>query len=131
VIIGIPNRINWSLVDNHFEKKRLIRIKLLHTAIWIFFNIVLIYLYYAVLTDQIDLWFWLGIGAFTVEFIVLLIYRWNCPLTFWARNYSDSQMDNFDIYLPNWIARHNKTIYSILIGVLFIIFIANQFHFLR
>jgi hypothetical protein len=36
-------------------------------------------------------------------------------------------MDNFDIYLPNWLARHNKTIYSILIGILFIIFIYNQF----
>jgi hypothetical protein len=117
-------------VDNQFEKQKLIGIKLLHTSVWVFFNLVLIYLYYAAITNQIGLWFWLGIAAFAIEFAVLLIYRWNCPLTFWARNFSDSRMDNFDIYLPNWLARHNKTIYSILIGVLFIIFIRNQFHLL-
>jgi hypothetical protein len=102
--------------ENH---KMLILIKLLHTAIWIFFNIVLIYLFYAAFSDRIDYLFWLGIGAFLMEFIILLMYKWSCPLTFWARKYSNSTMDNFDIYLPNWLARHNKTIYSILMGVLF------------
>jgi len=108
------------------DQKKLVKVKILHTAIWIFFNIVLIYLYYAVITNQIGLLFWLGIGAFAVELIVLLIYKWNCPLTFVARNYSDSNLDNFDIYLPIWVARHNKTIYSILLGILLIIFIVNH-----
>jgi hypothetical protein len=29
-----------------------------------------------------------------------------------ARNYSDSTSDNFDIFLPNWLAKYNKLIYS-------------------
>jgi polyferredoxin len=108
-------------------KQKLVLIKLLHTAIWIFFNLVLIYLFYAVIANRIDLWFWLGIGAFFLEFVVLLAFQWNCPLTFWARNYSDSTRHNFDIYLPEWIAQHNKTIYSILIGILILIFVYTQF----
>lgn len=105
---------------------KLTLIKILHTAIWVFFNIVLVYLFFAVITGRIGVLFWLGILAYAAEFVILLYYRWNCPLTFWARNYSDSKKDNFDIYLPNWIAKHNKTIYSILIVLLLIIFIFTQ-----
>jgi polyferredoxin len=124
-ILEYDNLLNTNKMKS--GERKLVWIKLLHIGVWIFFNIVLLYLFYAAITDRTGLWFWLGVGAFFLEFVVLLIYNWNCPITFWARNYSDSQMDNFDIYLPNWLARHNKTIYSILIGILFIIFIYNQF----
>ena len=106
--------------------QKLILIKILHSAVWLFFNIVIIYLFYAVLTDQISMLFWLGIAAFAFEFFILLIYGWNCPLTFWARKYSDSEKDNFDIYLPNWLAKHNKTIYSILMIILISLYIYTQ-----
>ncbi|MCB0632840.1 MAG: hypothetical protein KDD15_24045, partial [Lewinella sp.] len=46
------------------------------------------------------------------EGVVLLIFRMFCPLTLIARKYSDSTKDNFDIYLPNWLARHNKLIFT-------------------
>ena len=116
-------QIDMRVVENHVK---LALIKTIHTAVWVFFNIVLVYLYYSVLTNQIGVLFWLGIVAYAVEFGILLIYGWNCPITFWARQYSDSQKDNFDIYLPNWFARHNKTIYSILIILLLIILIFTQ-----
>ena len=108
------------------DHQSLILIKSLHTLVWVFFNVVLVYLYYAVLMDQIGILFWLGIGAFALEFVILLIYGWSCPLTYWARKYSDSDKDNFDIYLPNWLARHTKTIYSTLIIILLIIFMLTQ-----
>ena len=115
------------LAGNKVTPSKLILIKSIHTAVWVFFNALLAYLFYAVFTDQIGLWFWLGIAAYFIEFVVLLLYGWNCPLTFWARKYSDSTKDNFDIYLPNWFARHNKTIYSILIVLLFLLFVFTQF----
>lgn len=37
-----------------------------------------------------------------------------------ARRYSDSQRANFDIYLPEWLARHNKTIYSVIMGAVLV-----------
>jgi hypothetical protein len=47
-----------------------------------------------------------------------------CPLTLVARQYSDSTKDNFDIYLPNWLAKYNKLIYTtifilIVVGVIY------------
>jgi hypothetical protein len=31
-----------------------------------------------------------------------------------AAQFTDSNADNFDIYLPNWLARHNKAIFGVL-----------------
>ena len=50
----------------------------------------------------------------TIECVVLALNRGRCPLTDLAVHYTDARADNFDIYLPNWLARHNKLIFSIL-----------------
>lgn len=91
---------------------KLIAIKILHTAIWLFFNVVIFYLLYAVITNKIDKWVWIGIGLILLEGLVLLIFKNKCPLTVVARKYSDSRQDNFDIYLPNGLAKYNKLIYT-------------------
>jgi len=70
---------------------------------------------YAVIINNIDKYVWMGIALFSLEVIVLLFFKNNCPLTIIARKYSDSTKDNFDIYLPNWLARNNKMIYSALL----------------
>lgn len=94
--------------------KPLTFIKLLHTIIWVFFNVVLFYLLYAIIINKIDCWVWVCIGLVVLEIITLLLFKWLCPLTVWARKYSDSTQSNFDIYLPEWLAKHNKLIYGIL-----------------
>ncbi|MBL0743701.1 hypothetical protein [Chryseolinea lacunae] len=97
---------------------RLERIKILHTAIWVGFNIILFYMLFAVITNRIDKWVWLGVGAVVLEGVVLLIFKLTCPLTLLARRYSDSTKDNFDIYLPNWLAKYTKVIYTSLFGII-------------
>lgn len=97
--------------------KPLTLIKLLHTIIWLFFNVVLFYLLYAVIINKIDHWVWICIGLVVLEIITLLIFKWFCPLTVWARKYSDSTKHNFDIYLPEWLAKNNKMLYGILFTV--------------
>lgn len=99
-------------------------IKIIHTVIWVFFNVVLFYMAYAVIADKIDKYVWIGIGFILLEGIVLLSFKKMCPLTIMARKYSESTKDNFDIYLPNWLARNNKLIYTtffimIVCGILY------------
>jgi hypothetical protein len=101
----------------------LLLIKILHTAVWVFFNVVLMYLFYAAITGKIDLRVWVGIGLFGVEGIILLHFKNTCPLTILARKFSASTKDNFDIFLPDWLARNNKLIYSILLGICILIVI--------
>lgn len=87
-------------------------IKLIHTVIWLFFNVVLFYMAYAVIVNKIDKYVWTGIALIIGEGLVLLLFKKMCPLTIMARKYSYSNKDNFDIYLPNWLAKYNKLIYT-------------------
>jgi len=105
---------------------KLTLIKLIHTLVWIFFNVVIFYLFYAAVIGKIDKWVWICLGLIGFETIILLMFRMMCPLTVMARKYSNSTKDNFDIYLPNWLARHNKLIYSIIVGIILIILFARR-----
>ncbi len=105
-------------------KSNLTTIKIIHTIIWIFFNVILFYMAYAVIVNNIDNFVWIGIGLILLEGTVLLSFKKICPLTIMARKYSESTKDNFDIYLPNWLARNNKVIYTtffiiIVCGILY------------
>ena len=99
-------------------ENKLLLIKLLHTAIWIFFNVVIFYMLYAVTLGTIDQWLWIGYGLIGAEVLTLLVFKFYCPLTVWARRYSDSQAANFDIFLPEWLAKYNKQIYSAIMIVI-------------
>jgi hypothetical protein len=100
------------------SEAKLTLIRLIHTAIWIFFNGVILYIVYAVLTNRLDYRLWICYGLIIMEGITLSLFRLHCPLTVWARKYSNSVKDNFDIYLSEWLARHNKLIYtSIMIAI--------------
>ena len=104
------------------ENDKLTMVKLLHTIVWMFFNVVIFYFLYAVIVNKIDTWVWVCLGFIILEGLILLVFKAMCPITLLARKYSDSPMDNFDIYLPNWLAKHNKVIYTtiviIAIGIL-------------
>ena len=60
-------------------------------------------------------------GVVLFEVAVLMLNQFRCPLTDVAARYTDDRRDNFDIYLPLWLARYNKTIFGLLYvaGVLY------------
>lgn len=105
------------------KNRQLFIIKSIHTVIWLFFNVVIFYLLYAVIIDKIDKWVWICIGLVLLEGLVLLVFKWFCPLTVIARKYSNSTKNNFDIFLPNWLAKHNKLIYTSIFGIAILILI--------
>ncbi len=98
-------------------------IKIIHTIIWLFYNVVIFYLLYAVINNKIDIWVWVCIGLVILEGLILLIFKLFCPITIIARKYSDSRKANFDIYLPNWLAKYNKQIYTSLFMLAIIILV--------
>ena len=105
-------------------RTKLILTKLLHTLIWVFFVTVIFYVLYCGITGRITPLTWVAIGLVVFEGLVLLIFRMRCPLTYVARRYSDSQKDNFDIYLPNWIAKYNKQIFTTIfvVGLILVLY---------
>jgi len=51
-------------------------------------------------------------GVILIECAVLFFNGGKCPLTTVAARYTEDRADNFDIYLPLWLARYNKTIFG-------------------
>lgn len=49
-----------------------------------------------------------------VEVAILLLNRWRCPLTPLAARYTTDRRANFDIFLPEVVARYNKEIFGTL-----------------
>ena len=45
---------------------------------------------------------------------VLVLNECQCPVTLLAARYTDDRADNFDIYLPRWLALRNKAIFGTL-----------------
>jgi hypothetical protein len=94
------------------SEDKLLAIKLFHTVIWAFFVVVIFYVLYSGITNTINKLTWIGIALVIAEGITLLIFKMFCPLTLLARKYSNSEKDNFDIFLPQWLAKHNKLIFT-------------------
>jgi hypothetical protein len=100
----------------------LIGIKLLHTAIWLVFAGCIVAIPFTGAWRQFR-WAALLTGLVLVECAVLAVNRGRCPLTDLAGRYTEERRDNFDIYLPLWLARRNKAIFGMLfiVGELFVL----------
>jgi hypothetical protein len=106
------------------DRQRLLTIKWVHTVIWACFVTMIGYVLYCGIIGRITIWTWVSIGLVIGEGLVLLLFQLSCPLTVMARRYSDSERANFDIFLPEWLARHNKVIFTtlFLIGVFLVLY---------
>ena len=86
-------------------------VKLLHTVVWAFFAASIVAIPVLAWRDE-----WVVatvlIALVFIEVSVLAANRWRCPLTSIAARYTDDRRDNFDIYLPLWLARYNKVVFG-------------------
>lgn len=103
------------------DRTALRTVKLVHTIAWLFFVACILGAPVAAYHGRFTLAAAL-IGCVAVEAIILLLNRWACPLTAVAARYTDDRRPNFDIYLPQWLALHNKTIFTVLylVGVVYV-----------
>ena len=93
--------------------RRLRAIKLLYTIVWALLAGSILALPVTAILAQFQ-WALLLTVIIAGECAVLAINRGRCPLTDWAAGYTNDRADNFDIYLPNGLARHNKVIFGTL-----------------
>lgn len=94
----------------------LVLVKVVHTVAWAFFAGCIVALPVVALAGHLRIAGWLA-AMVLVEVAVLVANRWRCPLTDVAARYTAERKDNFDIYLPLWLARYNKQVF----GTLFVV----------
>ncbi len=88
-------------------------IRTIHTIFWAIFGACILAIPAFGWAEMYRQVLWLT-GIVLVEILVLVLNAWQCPLTGMAARYTDDRRDNFDIYLPAWLARHNKLIFGSL-----------------
>lgn len=88
-------------------------IKAIHTAIWAILAVCILAIPALGWAEMYRQVVWLT-GIVLVEILVLVLNGWECPLTGVAARHTDDRRDNFDIYLPAWLARYNKAIFGSL-----------------
>jgi hypothetical protein len=95
-------------------------VKLVHTIAWAFFAGCILLLPFAAWAERFDLAAALMLVVM-VEVLILAFNQFRCPLTAVAARYTEDRQDNFDIYLPLWLARYNKQIFGSLFvaGIVF------------
>lgn len=88
-------------------------IRVVHTFVWAFFVSLILAL---PVLGWFGHFFWAAvvIGLVLIEGLILLANRGHCPLTDMAAKHTEDRAANFDIYLPVWLARNNKLIFSTL-----------------
>ena len=105
------------------DATKLTIIRLIHTVIWLVFAVAILYVLYAGVFDRVNRMVWFCIGIVLIEGIVLLINKGRCPLTSLASKYTNAHPIGFDIFLPKWLAKYNKILFStlFLIGLSFVL----------
>ncbi len=93
------------------RERSLLVIKIVHTIVWVFFVACIAAV--PVLTQRRAFVAAACCAAIVLaEVLVLALNRWSCPLTPLAGRHTDDRRPNFDIFLPEWLARHNKTVFG-------------------
>jgi hypothetical protein len=88
-------------------------IKLLHTVIWALLAGCILALPVLAVLRRFR---WAAIITVIVllECSILAVNGGRCPLTDLAARFTVDRDSNFDIYLPNWLAEHNKAVFGLL-----------------
>ena len=87
-------------------------VKTIHSLIWLVMVSAIFYILYAGIFNRFDVYFYISIGLMIVEGIALLIFRGACPLTVVSKKLKSDYNEGDDIYLPHWLAVHNRLVFT-------------------
>ena len=93
------------------------QIKFVHTVVFWFLSLCVLYALYSGIANHITVWTWMAIGLLLLESIVLAICGWTCPLTILAERQGAIRGSVADIYLPTWLADRIFPICGTLFGI--------------
>lgn len=95
------------------ESTGLAKVKAIHTVVWAALATCVLAIPVFGWLEMYQPVAWLT-GIVVLEIFVLALNDGRCPLSNVAARYTDDRRDNFDIYLPAWLARYNKLIFGSL-----------------
>ncbi len=101
------------MTEKKVLKGRLVCLKILHTFVWAAFVLMIAYTFYSGVSNRIKRSTFYSILAVFFEGVLLLAFQWKCPITLVAHKYTEEHGPGFDIFLPPFLARYNKVIFTL------------------
>ena len=97
-------------------------VKIVHTVVWAFFVACILAIPFCTALGRFRLAA-AFVAVVALEVAVLVVNRMRCPFTDVAARYTADRRANFDIYLPEWLARNNKALFGALYaaGIVFLL----------
>ena len=92
-------------------------IKFIHSIIFYFIVLCLFYILYCAIVKNYNWTLLVALGAIFLEGLILLLYRWQCPLTILAQKYGDEKGTVTDILLPTWLVPHTFKIFTVVFSL--------------
>ncbi len=102
-------------------------LKTVHTIIWIVMATANVTAFYLAFVGRFNTWFVVAVTLLGSEIVTIALNSWHCPLTDVMAKYTPDRKANFDIYLPEWLARNNSKGFSVLIAVEIMIVLIHRF----
>ncbi|MDR3740043.1 MAG: glycosyltransferase family 2 protein [Terracidiphilus sp.] len=93
--------------------QKLVMLKLAHTAVWAIFALAILAIPILGALGHFRAALWLA-AIVLCECLTLSLNRWRCPISNVADRLTEDRSPNYDIYLPEWLARWNKEIFGTL-----------------
>jgi hypothetical protein len=101
-------------------------LKIVHTVIWTIMAAANCTAFYLAWIGRFNLWFVFSIILLGGEIVVIVVNSWHCPLTDVMAKYTSDRRANFDIYLPEWLARNNIKVFSVLMALEAIVLVVRR-----
>ena len=79
-------------------------IKLVHSAIFFIMTTCVVILFYTGIMNRLSGWTIIAFVLILIEGIVLILNKWQCPLTIWAEKLGAADGSVTNIFLPRWLA---------------------------
>jgi hypothetical protein len=100
--------------------RRFRAVKIVHTIIWAFFA-GSVFAIWACAWAGAHLAAAVFIVFVMIEALVLALNGLRCPLTAVAARYAADPENDIDIYIPRWLAKHNKLVFGTLyvLGIIY------------
>lgn len=100
-----------------WRKRAVFLARTLHTLIFVVESICVFYVLYAAAANRVSRWTVAAVGVITVEGVVLLFNRMQCPLRIWTERLGAPRGSVTDLFLPRWLADRIFQIYTPLFVV--------------
>lgn len=102
-----------QLREGYRRRLALAAIRSVHTLIWAFLVACIVAIPAAAAARRFTAVLWLTLVVLG-ECGALALNGGRCPITNLASRFTEERHLGFDIYLPGWVARHNKAIFGSL-----------------